>query len=94
MGCIVSGVCMQNWLNSKIKLTTDNVHLLNYYTSLTIQVEELELTDRLCILHVGTTQNPGPDHVQAEVKLTGEIMVNLRVRFTPPPQHTYKDRTT
>ena len=84
---------VQNWLTSKIKLDTDNVHLLNYYTPINTQVEEIEPTDRLCSLQVGITQNTSPDPAQDKVEPTGARGGNLRVRFTIPPQHTDKDIT-
>ena len=86
MGCVISGVGLQNWLTSKIKLTTDNVKLLHYNNPLTSQVEALEPTDRLYSLQVGTTQNHGPAP-------TGSRISNLRVRFTIPLKHTDKEST-
>ena len=56
MGCVVSGVGAHNWL-TKLKLKTD-VPLRNYYTPLTIKVEELIPTDKLCNVQVRTTLNP------------------------------------
>ena len=77
MGCVISGVGVQNWLNSKLELTTNNVQLLHYKTQLTSQVEALEPTDRKCRLRP-------PVSARAKIKPTGASRDNLRVGFTPP----------
>ena len=79
MGCVRSGVDVQNWL-TKHSLKT-NVHLRNYYILLTSQVEELVLKDKLCNLQVGAIHNPAA------------IRSIRQVRFILPQKYKDKDST-